>query len=123
MIELTTIMETALKAIFGYVVMFGVIMLLSLPFIYSILIYERLKERSFVTGKLENPFSIPQSILKRHQKASIKKNLYKLRNEIQEQRTNIREQSQKINELNKVNEQLMSVVIEMRQSLRDYDNL
>ena len=119
MIELTTIMETALKAIFGYVVMFGVIMLLSLPFIYSILIYERLKERSFVTGKLENPFSIPQSILKRHQKASIKKNLYKLRNEIQEQRTNIREQSQKINELNKVNEQLMSVVIEMRQSLRD----
>ena len=119
MIELTTIMETALKAIFGYVVMFGVIMLLSLPFIYSILIYERLKERSLVTGNLENPFRFLQGIRKRNQKESFKKNLYKLRNEIQEQRTHIREQTQKIYELRKVNEQLMSVVIEMRQSLRD----
>jgi hypothetical protein len=118
--DIVAILGTALKAIFGYAIMFGIITLLSLPFIYSFILYDRLKERSLITEpKLENPFRFLQDIHKRHQKDSIKKNLYVLRHEIQEQRMHIREQSQKFNELSKVNQQLMSIVIKMRQSLRD----
>ncbi len=119
MIELTTIMETALKAIFGYVVMFGVITLLSLPFIYSFLLYDRLKERSLVTGKIENPFRFLQDLRKRGQKDKIKQNLLQFRQEIYKQRTQIHDQRRKLQELSRTNQQLTSIVIKMRQSLRD----
>ena len=112
--EIVPIMETVLKAILGYAVMFGVIALLSLPFIYSFLLYERIKERIlFKEEKLENPFRLLQGSRRRHQKQGIRQNLLKLRKEIQEQR-------EEITKISDVNRQLMSIVIKMRNNLRDY---
>ena len=42
-----------------------------------------------------------------------------LKKEIHKQRLSIREQSQKIRELSEVNQQLMSITIKLRQSVRD----
>tara|TARA_B100001750_G_scaffold240654_1_gene250799 strand:+ start:1191 stop:1532 length:342 start_codon:yes stop_codon:yes gene_type:complete len=112
--EIVPIAETALKAILGYAIMFGVIALLSLPFIYSVLLYERIKERTlFKEEKLENPFRFLQGSRRRHRKEGFRQNLLKLRKEIQEQR-------EEITKISDVNRQLMSIVIKMRNDLRDY---
>ena len=112
--EIVPIVETALKAILGYAIMFGVIALLSLPFIYSFVLYERIKDRTlFKEEKLENPFGILQGSRRRRRKEGFRQNLLKLRKEIQEQR-------EEITKISDVNRQLMSIVIKMRNDLRDY---
>ena len=112
--DIVPIAETALKAILGYAIMIGGIALLSLPFIYSVLLYERIKERTlFKEEKLENPFRFLQGSHRRHRKEGFRQNLLKLRKEIQEQR-------EEITKITDVNRQLMSIVIKMRNDLRDY---
>ena len=126
--DIGAILETGVMVILGYGIMFGIIVLLMLPFLYSINLYERMKNHRLVTqgnlvnpfmDKMKDPFRFLQGIRKRHQKEGIKKNLYTLKKEIHEQRLSIREQSQKIRELSEVNQQLMSITIKLRQSLRD----
>ena len=53
------------------------------------------------------------------QKDKIKQNLLQFRQEIYKQRTQIHDQRRKLQELSRTNQQLTSIVIEMRQSLRD----
>ncbi len=127
--DVGAILETCIKVIFGYAIMFGIIVLLMLPFLYAIGLYERMKERSLVTDenlinpfeeKSDNPFRFLENINKRHQKSSIKHNLARLRNEIHEQRKHIHNQRKEITKLSEVNQQLMSIVIKMRNDLRGY---
>ena len=126
--DLAAIIETALKAILGYGVIFCLISLLSLPFIYSVLIYERMKRRILVTNdKLVNPiedesqnrFRFLEDIRKSQKKGSVKDNLTRLRTEIYQERRHINLQREEIRKLSEVNQQLMSIVIKIRDDLRD----
>ena len=126
--DIGAIIETGVMIILGYGIMFGIIVLLMLPVLYLINLYERMKNHRFITneslvnpfeGNTDNSFRFLNGIRKRHQKEGIKKKLYTLKKEIHEQRLSIREQSQKIRELSEVNQQLMSITIKLRQSLRD----
>lgn len=126
--DLVAIIETALKAILGYGVLFCLILLLSLPFIYSVLIYERIKQRRLVTNeRLLNPtedesqnrFRFLEDIRKIQNQGSVKDNLTRLRNEIYQERRHINLQREEIRKLSEVNQQLMSIVIKIRDDLRD----
>ena len=126
--DLVAIIETALKAILGYGVLFCLILLLSLPFMYSVLIYERIKQRRLVTNeRLLNPtedesqnrFRFLEDIRKSQNQGSVKDNLTRLRNEIYQERRHINLQREEIRKLSEVNQQLMSIVIKIRDDLRD----
>jgi hypothetical protein len=47
--DIGAILETGVMIILGYGIMFGIIVLLMLPFLYSINLYERMKNHRLVT--------------------------------------------------------------------------
>lgn len=126
--DIGAILETGVMVILGYGIMFGIIVLLMLPFFYSINLYERMKNHRLVTEEnLVNPFMdesqdrfrFLEGIRKRHQKNSIKDNLTRVRNELVQQKRHIKSQREEIRKLSEVNQQLMSIVIKIRSDLRD----
>ena len=125
--DIGAILETGVMVILGYGIMFGIIVLLMLPFLYSINLYERMKNHRLVTEEnLVNPFenrdpNQTTSLYGRHkrfQKERIKKSLTKMRTQIREQDVQIRDQKCQLNELSKTNHQLVRILIDMRESLR-----
>ena len=126
--DIGAILETGVMIFLGYGIMFGIIVLLMLPFLYSINLYERMKNNRLVTDQnhvnpfgdeSQNRFRFLEGIHKRHQKNSIKDNLTRVRNELVQQKRHIKSQREEIRKLSEVNQQLMSIVIKIRSDLRD----
>ena len=87
-----------------------------------------MKRRILVTNdKLVNPiedesqnrFRFLEDIRKSQKKGSVKDNLTRLRTEIYQERRHINLQREEIRKLSEVNQQLMSIVIKIRDDLRD----
>ena len=125
--DIGAILETGVMVILGYGIIFGIIVLLMLPVLYLINLYERMKNYRIVTEEnLVNPFenrdpNQTNSLYFRHkrfQKDRIKKSLTKMRTQIREQDVQIRDQKCQLNELSKTNHQLVRILIDMRESLR-----
>ena len=107
------IIDASVRVIFGYAIMFFIITLLSLPFIYAVLIYDRLKERRRDDAKLVDPFN----------KFNLNRGIFGNRNKRDTYvmvRREISEQRRKIDELIKSNRQLSDIVLRMREYMRDY---
>ena len=121
--DIGAILETGVMVILGYGIMFGIIVLLMLPFLYSINLYERMKNHRLVTQEnLVNPFenkdqnqtSSFYGRYKRFQKDRIKKSLTKIRKQIREQDVKIRDQRRQLSQLSETNHQLVRILIDMR---------
>ncbi len=125
--DIGAILETGVMIILGYGIMFGIIVLLMLPFLYSINLYERMKNHRLVTQEnlvnpLENRDQNQTSSFyvrhKRFQKDRIKKSLTKIRKQIRQQDVKIRDQRLQLSQLSETNHQLVRILIDMRESLR-----
>ncbi len=125
--DIGAILETGVMIILGYGIMFGIIVLLMMPVLYLINLYEQMKNHRIVTEEnLVNPFenrdqNQTNSLYVRHkrfQKERIKKSLTKIRTQIREQDVKIRDQRRQLSELSETNQKLIRILIDMRESLR-----
>ncbi len=105
--DFITIIDATVRATFGYAIMFMIITLLMLPFLFSVVIYQRLKNR-FTKSDQDN-FELPDHVLLADNPEAMCRSLS----------LEILKQNQKINLMIKTNNTLRESLLKFRQSLRN----